>query len=168
MQKESTAYLVQSKWMIRKATTLSWLWLVVSTCSPDPTQAVSDQTQTHPRPSQSIYSISKPICSIPKPWAALTLLSKHFCSGEHHFWTHLTIPDELKTSWIPSTNQELACSPLNSKTQYAQPWLGKAQMLSNILIESHSFSLILIIICSSLPLSCFLLSLLSSVNPVSI
>ena len=100
MQKESTAYLVQSKWMIRKAATLSWLWLVVSTCSPDPTQTVPDQTQAHPRPSQSIYSISKPICSIPKLWAALTLLSKHFWSSEHHSRTHLTIPDELKTSWI--------------------------------------------------------------------
>ena len=61
---------------------------------------------------------------------------------------------------IPSTNPELACSPLNSKTQYAQPSLDKAQMLSNILIEFYSFSLVLIIICLSLPLSRSLLSLL--------
>ena len=37
-----------------------------------------------------------------------------------------TIPNEPKTSRIPSTNPELARSPLNPKTQYAQPRLGEA------------------------------------------
>ena len=60
------------------------------------------------------------------------LLIKHSQSGEHHSWTHLTIPDKPKTSQILSTNPELACSPLNLKTQYMQPWSGKAWMPSTI------------------------------------
>ena len=104
----------------------------MSTRSPDPIWTVPDQTQTHPRPSRSIYSIPEPICSIPKGMLHRYLLSKHSQSGEHHSWTHLTIPDEPKTSQILSTNPELACSPLNLKTQYMQPWSGKAWMPSTI------------------------------------
>src|SRR5438128_12320313 len=140
----------------------------MSTRSPDPTRTVPDQTRTHPRPSRSIYSIPKPICSIPEPIAAPTLLSKHSRSGEHHSRTHLTIPDEPETSRIPLTNPKLACSPLNLTTQYTQCDRAKPKRLALFLIESHSLSLILIIICLSLPLSRSLLSLLSSVNPVPV
>ena len=104
----------------------------MSTRSPDLTWTVPDQTQTHPRPFQSIYSIPEPICSISKLFVAPTLLSRHSWSGEHHSWTHLTIPNQLETSWILSTNPELACSPPNPKTQYAQLRSGKAWMLSII------------------------------------
>ena len=113
---------------------------------PDPTQTVPDQTWTHPRPSQSIYSI-------PKGMLHRCLLSKHPWSGEHHSQTHLTIPDELETSWIPLTNPKLACSPLNLKTQYAQPQSGEAWMPSYIPDWVLFLSLILISICLSLPLS---------------
>ena len=105
----------------------------MSICSPNPTRTLPDQTRTHPRPSQSIYSIPELICSIPEGMLHQCLLSKHSRSSEHHSWTHLTIPDKPKTSRIPSTNPELARSPLNLKTQYAQPRLGKAQTLSSIL-----------------------------------
>ena len=82
--------------------------------------------KTHPRPSQSIYSILKLICSIPEGMLHQHLLSKHSQSGEHHSRIHLTISDEPKTPRIPSTNPELARSPLNPKTQYTQPRSGKA------------------------------------------
>src|SRR5438128_5425277 len=135
---------------------------------PDQTRTVPDQTRTHPRPPRSIYSIPEPICSIPEPIAAPTLLSKHSRSGEHHSRIHLTIPDEPETSRIPSTNPELARSPLNPTTQYTQCDRAKPERLALFPIESHSFSLVLIITCLSLPLSRSLLSLLSSVNPVSV
>src|SRR5438128_5684719 len=140
----------------------------MSTRSPDPTRTVPDQTRTHPRPSSSTYSIPEPICSIPEPIAAPTLLSKHSRSGEHHSRTHLTIPDEPETFRIPATNPELARSPLNPTTQYTQCDRVKPKCLALFPIESHSLSLVLIIICLSLPLSRSLLSLLSSINPVSI
>ena len=96
-----------------------------------------DQTQTHPRPSRSIYSIPELICSIPELICSIPegmlhrhLLSKHSRSGEHHSRTHLTIPDKPETSRILSINPELACSPLNPKTRYAQPRSGKARTLS--------------------------------------
>ena len=82
------------------------------------------------------------------------LLSKCSRSGEHHSRTHLTIPNEPKTSRIPSTNPKLACSPLNLKTQYVQPQLGKAQTLSSFPDQVLFLSPILISICHSLPLSC--------------
>ena len=132
----------------------------MSTCSPDPTRILPDQTWTHPRPSWSIYSI-------PEGMLHRHLLSKHSRSGEHHSRTHLTIPNKPETSWIPSTNPELACSPLNPKTQYTQPQSGEARTLSSIPDWVLFLSLVLIIIRLSLPLSCSLLSLLSSVNPVS-
>ena len=93
--------------------------------SPDPTWTVADQTRTNPRPSQSIYSI-------PKGMLHWRLSSKHSRSSEHHSRTHLTIPDEPETSWILLTNPKLACSPLNPKTQYMQPWSGEARMPSTI------------------------------------
>ena len=43
-----------------------------------------------------------------------------------------TIPDEPETSRIPSTNPELACSPLNPKTQYMQLRSGEARTPSYI------------------------------------
>ena len=104
----------------------------MSTHSSDPTQTVPDQTWTHPRSFRSTYSIPKPICSIPKGMLHRHLLSKHSRSSEHHSQTHLTIPDEPKTSWVPSTNPELARSPLNPKTQYMQPQLGEAWTPSTI------------------------------------
>ena len=130
-----------------------YLILIDFLMGPDPTQTVPDQTWTHPRPSQSIYSISEPICSIPKGMLHWCLLSKHPRSGEHHSQTHLTIPDEPETSRIPLTNPKLACSPLNPKTQYAQPWSGKAWTPSYIPDWVLFLSLILISICLSLPLS---------------
>ena len=136
----------------------------MSTHSPDPTWTLPDQTWTHPRPSWSIYSIAKLICSISEGMLHWCLLSKHSRSGEHHSWTHLTIPDEPETSQIPLTNPKLACSPLNPKTQYVQPQSGEARMLSSIPNWVLFLSLVLIMICLSLLLSC---SLLSSVNPVS-
>ena len=109
----------------------------MSTHSPHPTQTVPDQTCTHPRPSQSTYSIHE-------PFAAPMLLSMHSRSDDHHFWTYLIIPDEPKTSQIPLTNPELAHSPPNPKTQYVQLRLGKAQTLSSILdwvsfLFSHTY-----------------------------
>ena len=144
------------------------LHLPVSTRSPDPTWTVPDQTRTHPRPSRSIYSILKPICSIPKGMLHWHLLSKHSWSGEHHSRIYLTIPNEPEISWIPSTNPKLARSPLNLKTQYAQPRSGEAQMLSSILdwVLFPSFHTYYYL--SLLTLVSFLLSLLSSVNPVSV
>ena len=103
----------------------------MSTHNPDQTWTVPDQTQTHPRPPQPIYGIPKPICSIPKGMLHQHLLSKHSWSGEHHSQTHLTIPNEPKTSQIPLTNPELVCSPLNPKTQYVQPRSGKAWTLKH-------------------------------------
>ena len=107
------------------------------------------------------------ICSIPSGMLHRCLLSKHSQSGEHHSRTHLTIPDEPETSQIPLTNPELVCSPLNLKTQYVQLRSGEARMLSGIPDWVLFLSLVLIMIHLSLPLSCSLLSLLSSINPVS-
>ena len=125
----------------------------MSTHNPDPTWTVPDQTRTHPRPSWSIYSIPEPICSIPEGMLHQCLLSKHPWSSEHHSRTHLTIPDEPKTSQIPLTNPGLAHSPLNLKTQYVQQQLGEAQMPSYIPDWVLFLSLVLISICLSLPLS---------------
>ena len=66
------------------------------------------------------------LVSIPEGMLHQHLLSKHSRSGEHHSQIHLTIPDEPEISRIPSTNPELACSPLNPKTQYAQLQSGEA------------------------------------------
>ena len=125
----------------------------------------------NPNPSQafpSIYSIPEPICSIPEGMLRWHLLSKHSRSGERHSQTHLTIPDEPETSRIPSTNPELARSSLNPKTQYTQPWLGKARMPSYIpdwvlflFFRTYYYP-------SLLTLVSFFLSLLSSINPVSV
>ena len=118
----------------------------MSTHNPDPTQTVPDQTQTHPRPSQSIYSI-------PKGMLHQWLLSKHFWSSEHHSRTHLTIADEPETFEISLTSPELACSRLNPKTQYAQLWSGKAWIPSYIPDWVLFLSPVLISICLFLPLS---------------
>ena len=87
------------------------------------------------------------------PSQAFPIHLQHSQSGEHHSQTHLTIPNEPKTSWIPLTNPELACSPLNLKTQYTQLQLGEAWMPSTIPDWVLFLSLVLISFCLSLPLS---------------
>ena len=103
---------------------------------PPAVQTPPEHSLTKPEP---IPGLPNPSTAFPNPSAAFPkgmlhrrLLSKHSRSGEHHSRTHLTIPDEPKTSRIPSTNPELACSPPNPKTQYAQPRSGEAQTLSSI------------------------------------
>ena len=92
-------------------------------------QTPPEHSLTKPKP---IPGLPELICSIPEGMLHRHLLSKHSRSGEHHSRTHLTIPDEPETSRIPLTNPELARSPLNPKTQYAQPRSGEARTPSYI------------------------------------
>ena len=119
---------------------------------------VPDQTQTHPWPSWSIYSIPELFCSTPELIATPTLLSKHYWSSEHHSQTHLTIPDKPETFLIPWTNLSLHAHLWTWRLSMCNCDQVKPEYLASILIESHSFSLVLIIICPSLLLSYFLLS----------
>ena len=132
--------------------------LVTPTCVYSQSRPHLNSPWPNPNPSQ-VFPIH-----LQHSWTHL----QHSRSGEHHSRTHLTIPNKPKTSWIPSTNPELGRSPLNPKTQYAQPQSGEAQMLSII-----PDWVLFLFFCtyyypSLLTLASFLLSLLSSINPVSI
>ena len=112
----------------------------------------------NPNPSQAFpKGCCTDVCLVSIPEAVNTI--------PKHIWP---IFDKLKTSRIPLTNPELARSPLNPKTQYTQLWLGEAQMPSYIpnwvlFLFSRTYFYL-----SLLTLISFLLSLLSSVNPVSV
>ena len=79
-----------------------------------------------------------------------------------------TIPDKPGTSWIPSTNPELACSLPNLKTRYVQLRSGEARTPSYIPDGVLFLFFCIYYYPSLLTLVLFLLSLLSSVNPVSV
>ena len=87
-------------------------------------QTPPEQSLIKPEP---IPGLPNPSIAFPNSSAAFLkgccqrFLSKHSRSDKHHSQTHLTILDEPETSQIPLTNPELARSPLNLKTQYAQP-----------------------------------------------
>ena len=135
-------------------------------------QTPPEQSLTKPKP---IPGLPDPSTAFPNPSAAF---SKGCCTNvclvsileavniiPEHIWP---IPDEPETSRISSTNPKLAHSPLNPKTQYVQPRSGKAQTPSYI-----PDWVLFLFFCtyyypSLLTLVLFLLSLLSSINPVSI
>ena len=127
-------------------------------------QTPPEHSLTKPEP---IPGLPELICSIPEEMLHRRLLSKHSRSGEHHSWTPLTIPNEPETSQIPSTNPELARSPLNPKTQYAQLRSGKARTLSilpnwvSFLFSRAYYYLSVLTLVSFSPVTP------SSVNPVS-
>ena len=135
----------------------------MSTYNPDPTWTVPDQTQTIPGlPNPSIAFLNSS-AAFPNPLLHWHLLSKHSRSGEHHSQTHLTIPNKPKTSWIPSTNLKLTCSPLNLKTQYMQLQSGEARTPS-IISNWVSFLYMRFQLPYSLQLSIKPLLLLSALN----
>ena len=140
----------------------SWVWQCVTTMTSHPSLVTPTR----------VYSQSRPHPNSPwpnlNPSQAFPIHLQHSRSGEYHSRTHLTIPDEPETSWIPSTNPELARSPLNPKTQYTQPRSGEAWTPSYI-----PDWVLFLFFCtyyypSLLTLVSFLLSFLSSVNPVSV
>ena len=99
---------------------------------PQPSHTYSCLLTIQTKPEQSLTK-PEPIPGLPDPSMAFPNPSAAFPKG---CYTNIclvsipeavnTIPNEPKTSQIPLTNPELVCSPLNPKTQYAQPRSGKA------------------------------------------
>ena len=118
---------------------------------PDPSTAFLNPSAAFPKgccTDVCLVSIPEVVNTIPKHIWPFPMNPKHLKS----YWPTLSLHAHLRTWRLSMCNHNWA----------------KPKHLAVFLIESHSFSLILIIICPSLPLSHSLLSLLSSINPVSI